>query len=391
VKPSPFGEWDMQLHEGVEPARAWLATFVAGVAVLLVGALALPRQVYDGFLWRYFWGPVDADAHGASCAVRSGGTTERLYSTTACRGAEGIVAEPGYTVVSTVSYALVLVFMLIGVLLLLRRLDVEMSPRFFFALFPYMLLGGALRVVEDVNATFVSEGVGMLVPFPTVALIISPFIYFSMFAFTLAALVGSIYLEGRGVLDGFERPLGAAGAIALAATVGFLLYVSATAEVVGFYPVVAVITLGLASVVAALFWVLSERFAPSVNEGTGKMGVLVVWGHSVDGVANVLSLDWTTQLGVPVSYGSKHVVNRATVHYTGRFYEAIGQGWLADAIGTAWPFLLLKVAAAVAVVWVFDRQIFEESPRYAYLLLIAILAVGLGPGTRDFLRATLGI
>jgi uncharacterized membrane protein len=45
----------------------------------------------------------------------------------------------------------------------------------------------------------------------------------------------------------------------------------------------------------------------------------------------------------------------------------------------------------VAVVWVFDREIFEESPRYAYLLLIAILAVGLGPGTRDMLRATLGI
>jgi len=40
---------------------------------------------------------------------------------------------------------------------------------------------------------------------------------------------------------------------------------------------------------------------------------------------------------------------------------------------------------------VFDHRIFEESPRYAYLLLIAILAVGLGPGTRDTLRATLGI
>jgi uncharacterized membrane protein len=40
---------------------------------------------------------------------------------------------------------------------------------------------------------------------------------------------------------------------------------------------------------------------------------------------------------------------------------------------------------------VFNDEIFEESPRYAYLLLIAILAVGLGPGTRDMLRATLAI
>ncbi len=60
-------------------------------------------------------------------------------------------------------------------------------------------------------------------------------------------------------------------------------------------------------------------------------------------------------------------------------------------IGTAWPFLFVKIAAALAVVWVFDEQIFEESPRYAILLLIAIVAVGLGPGTRDMLRATFGI
>jgi uncharacterized membrane protein len=377
----------MDLPEGVDPARAWLATFVAGVAVLVVGALAFPRQVYDGFLWRYFWGPVDADAHGAVCAVRSGGTTERLYSRAACRGAEGIVVEPGYTTVSTVSYAVVLVFMLIGVLLLLRRLDVEMSPRFYFALFPFMLLGGALRVVEDVNATFVRENLGTLIPYPPVALIISPFIYFSMFAITLAALVGSIYLARRGVVDEWEPLLGTFGAAALAVTVGFLLYVSATSEVVGFYPSVAVITLTLATAIAAAFWWASERFAPYINEGTGRMGVLVVWGHAVDGVANVLSLDWTGALGLPRSYTSKHVINAATVRVT----EAVQPAWLSETVGTAWPFLLLKVGAAVAVVWVFDREIFEESPQYAYVLLIAVLAVGLGPGTRDFLRATFGI
>ncbi|MFB6130654.1 MAG: DUF63 family protein, partial [Salinigranum sp.] len=47
--------------------------------------------------------------------------------------------------------------------------------------------------------------------------------------------------------------------------------------------------------------------------------------------------------------------------------------------------------AATFVVWVFEEDIFEESPRYAMLLLVAVLAVGLGPGTRDMLRATLGV
>jgi uncharacterized membrane protein len=51
----------------------------------------------------------------------------------------------------------------------------------------------------------------------------------------------------------------------------------------------------------------------------------------------------------------------------------------------------VKLVAATVVVWVFDEQIFEESPRYTMLLLVAVLAVGLGPGTRDMLRATFGV
>jgi uncharacterized membrane protein len=59
--------------------------------------------------------------------------------------------------------------------------------------------------------------------------------------------------------------------------------------------------------------------------------------------------------------------------------------------GDAWPFLIVKLVAATFVVWVFEEGIFEESPRYTMLLLVAVLAVGLGPGTRDMLRATFGV
>ncbi len=379
----------MAWSEEIDLARAWLAVFGGGLIVIATAAIVFPRRVYDGFLWRYFWGPVDADAHGAACAVRSGGTTERLYNANACTSAmaDGIVAEPGYTAISTISYAVVLVFMLIGVLLLLRTLDVTMSPRLYFALFPFMLLGGALRVVEDVNAQFLREGLGMLVPFPAVALIISPFIYFVMFFFTLVALLVAIGYANRFHFEDFEPLLAGIGTIAVFITVGVLFYISASYDAVGFHPLVAVITLGLATLITGVVWVGTERVAPVINEGTGTMGILVIWGHSVDGVANVVSLDWTAALGVPVTYGSKHVINEATVQFT----SAIQPMWLSETIGTAWPFILIKVAAAIIVVWVFDAQIFDESPRYAYLLLIAILAVGLGPGTRDMLRATLGI
>jgi uncharacterized membrane protein len=377
----------MELPDGLDPTRAWLAAFLGGVAVLAIGAIAFPRQVYDGFLWRYFWGPVDADAHGATCVVRAGGTTERLYSQSACAAADGIAATPGYTTVSTISYAIVLVFMLMGVLLLLRRLRLRMTPRFYVALVPFMLLGGALRVVEDTNVAFLRADAGMLLPYPPVALIISPFIYFVMFAVTLATLIVAVTLARRGITESYEPFVGGVGSVALAVTVGWLLYISATSEIVGFFPSIAVITLGGATLVAGLFWWASQRYAPFVNQGTGYLGILIVWGHTVDGIANVVSLDWTGAIGTGVTYSSKHVVNEATVQITERLQPA----WLSEAIGTAWPFLFIKIAAAVFVVWVFNDDIFEENPRYAYLLLVAILAVGLGPGTRDMIRATLAI
>jgi uncharacterized membrane protein len=377
----------MELPDELDSARAWLAAFVGGVVVLVAAAALFPRQVYDGFLWRYFWGPVDADAHGASCAVRSGGTTERLYTQSACTAADGIVAAPGYTTVSTISYAVVLVFMLVGVLLLLRRLEVRMTPLLYIALVPFMFLGGALRVVEDTNVAFLQADAGMLLPYPPVALIISPFIYFVMFAFTLATLVVGITLYRRGVLESYEPFVGAVGSVALVGTIGWLLYISATSEIVGFFPAITVITLGGATLVTAIFWWASQRYAPFINEGTDYIGALIVWGHTVDGLANVVSLDWTETLGTGVTYGSKHVVNEATVRIT----ESLQPAWLSETIGTAWPFLFIKIAAAVFVVWIFNDEIFEESPRYAYLLLIAILAVGLGPGTRDMIRATLAI
>jgi len=88
-----------------------------------------------------------------------------------------------------------------------------------------------------------------------------------------------------------------------------------------------------------------------------------------------------------VNYGAKHPVNRFLNDLVG----GVAPAGVQEVIGVAWGFLLVKIVAAVAVVWVFDERIFEESPRYALLLLVAILAVGLGPGTRDMLRATFGI
>ena len=381
---------------GLSPERAWVGAAVAATALLVVGSLALPRLVWDRFLWHYFWGPVYADATNARCAVIEGGAAPRLLaSDSACRAADSagaVVAEPGYTVVSEIGYAVTLIFFLIGVLYLLRYLEVGHRKRFFFALTPFMFIGGALRVVEDANDAALNAGVDTLLTYPANTLIISPIIYFTMFAFTLAALVGAVWLEREGHIEEYERVLFGVGVAGTVLTVGFLLWFVPTqlaGEIpgAGFYPQMSLFVLVASTVLAYGLYRLLEARIPVVNEGTGLAGLVVLFAHAVDGVANVVASDWLDPLGIPVEYGAKHPVNRFIIDVT----ESLQPAGLSGVIGTSWPFLVIKLVAATAVVYVFDRTIFEENPRYAIVLLVAIVAVGLGPGTRDMLRATFGI
>ncbi|MBP1923027.1 putative membrane protein [Halorubrum alkaliphilum] len=376
---------------GLSPERAWAAAVTLVTGLLVVGSLVFPREVYDRFLWRYFWGPVAADGQGAQCAVRpESGGTELLTSNAACAeaiAAGRVVAEPGYTTVSTVSYVFILLAMLIGVVFLLRRLEIGDEYRFFYALFPFMLFGGALRTVEDAGIAALRNGAEPLIAFPWSALIISPFIYFVVFGVTLGCVLAAYALAERGLTEDYARPLFGMGTGALVATVGYLGYLSVATDYVTMYPQVLVLTLVLATAATAGTWKVIGGWKPSINQSTGFAGFVIIWGHAVDGVANVIGLNWMPELTGTANLVPKHVVNELIVNWTGRLLpEAI-----VVVTKDAWPFLLVKLAAATFVVWVFNGELFEESPRYTLLLLITVLAVGLGPGTRDMLRATFGI
>jgi uncharacterized membrane protein len=389
----------MSTVRGITPERGWAAGVLATLAALLGGVVLFPEAVWDRFLWRYLWGPVYADAHNANCAVLEGGSARSVNSLAECNAPEAggrIAAEPGYTLVSEAVYAVTLIVAVIGVYFLVRRLGVGDERSFLYGLLPFMFFGGALRVVEDVL-----DGVGtasaIVIEYPWNTLFISPLIYFTVFAVTLGALLLSLWLARRGTIESYEYGLATAGVVALALPILYLLALWLSTDYVGFYPQIAIIVLGGAGAITGLVWRAIEEYKPEINRGTGYVGLAVLFAHSVDGVANVVGIDWGGELGLP--YGDltpKHPINDAMIGVGRGVSEAIagltGGGFVpAEVIGTAWPFLLLKIGASVGVIWLFDERIFEESPRYAVLLLVAIVAVGLGPGTRDMLRATFGV
>ena len=353
------------------PERLWAATVGALLVVLAGGSLLFPEAVYDGFIWHYFWGPVQADAHNATCAIRPGSTVEYLYGDAACRAAAEPVAEPGYTIVSELGYIVSLLLTITGVVLMLRRLEVGENRGLFWAMVPFMFLGGALRTVEDAHNAIGDSWFD----YPLNTLLISPVIYVTVFVVAVACLLVALWLERQGHVERYDRVLGAMGAVAFLLSIGYLSVLAATEPTVTFYPLVLVAMVGLAAAAAVATWYAIETFAPGINAGTGLAGGMVLVAHAVDGAANVIGLDYLTALGVPYNLYPKHPANKFVV----------------DLFGAAWPFLVVKMAAATFVLWVFEPDLVEESPRYTTLLLIAVSAVGLGPGTRDLLRSVFGV
>lgn len=371
--------------------RAWTAAVGCVVVALVGGAVVFPDTVYGGFVWQYFWGPVVADAQGAHCAAWNGGAVELLATKGACAGAGGPVAFPGYTLVSEVGYAATLLGALVGVHFLLERLRIADSLALVYALTPFVLLGGVVRVVEDANNAaelFGTTGQPFL-SYPTNTLIISPVIYVVMFAVTLVAVVAAVAVARRtDAVETYHRPLAGIGCVLLAATLLGLGVLAASHDYITFIPVFTVLTLGGATVITAVTWAAARRWLPSVTSGTETVGAVVLWGHAIDGVANVVGLDWGAELGYPRGdLISKHPLNAYIVDAT----NAVLPQSVTHLIGDTWPFILLKVVAVLFVLSLFNEELRADAPRYTTLMLVAVLAVGLGPGTRDMIRATFGI
>ncbi|SDK68742.1 DUF63 family protein [Natronorubrum texcoconense] len=362
--------------------KVWAATVVLLFGGIAIAALLFPQRVYVDFIWQYYWGPVVADAYGWGEVAWAGG--EQINANDAGPD-DGPFASPGYTAVSYAGYIPTLILMAIGILFAIRRLDIDRYRAGFFALFPFMLFGGALRTVEDANVAAYRDTGELAIQLPWSGFLISPLIYFTVALIAFIAVVASVWLERNDYVSGYEYPLFGVGAVVLAVTLGWLGYLAATQPYSTFYPSIAAIVLTAATVSTALVWWGIQRFAPGLNAGTGTMGIVIIWAHAVDGFANQLMLDWSHVWGL--GYSPKHPVNDAIVTYTGSVVPA----GITEVIGEAWPFALLKLAAPVFIIWIFNEEIFEESPRFAILMMITVVAVGLGPGTRDMLRATFGV
>lgn len=382
----------------------WSLRVKSILTAILVGPICIIFRgpIYDTF-WHYFWGPIIADATGSACVVKN--ASPASWKTTfpygyelvrgfefirygdTCAKIEGIVAYPGYTYVSEIGYGILLVVILFAVSKMLSHTGVKLDKKLVFSLIPYMVFGGALRVVEDAN-DIVPVGIESLIEYPVNILLISPVIYGTMFLVTIVSILVSIKLEEKKFIDRYEHALIAIGIALAVAVLSYLGWLILSWAHVHLYLEIALVVLTMTTVFTIISWWFINRDGNTIAEGIGSIGIVVLWSQILDGVANVVGIDWVYKLtgGMQKNLVPKHPINRGLVEIGSQFPE-----WVTNIIGTAWLFLVVKIGAALLVIYIFDKEAMEENPGWTILLLIVIIAVGLGPGMRDMLRAVLGI
>jgi len=333
----------------------YLSILLLIIVAIIVGYIVAPSLVYDQWIWKYYWGPVVADATPNSMTA--------TYN--------GIQAEEGYTLLSEITYGIILIAALFVIYKLLKKLEITIDWRFCLALMPYILFGPVTRTLEDTN--YFNE--------PFVYWFISPLIYLQIAAYALLFLLLGYYLEQKYN----KRRLTVNTVVFLGGAILLLpsLYLIARwilgdqwSASAGVRFDVFAIVIGLVALIVGLVYLVAYLYRHKENMAVYKnpLNLAILAGHLIDGITSYISIKDPFLMGL--SYSEKHPASNALLEIWGPLFP------------------IAKFALVIVVIYVFDILYKEELKDHftlVNLLKIGILILGFSPGLRDLLRVTMGV
>ena len=260
-----------------------------------------------------------------------------------------------YTLVDTLTYALILI---VAVYLLyrgLRRYRIAVDDELVLATLPFVVLGGLLRVVEDTG----------MITSDLRFLLITPLIFFTIFAVAAVALFAGKLAENAGLVSRYSRVYGGAGIVACLLAGAALVWFGLAETTIALDVLVTILALALVSSLAFwafLVYVLKWDYASNI------LYKLLIFGHMLEASATSYGIDIH-----PVHYVEQHVVGSSLIELT----------------GTAFSMFLLKIAVLVPAIYVLEMYRREGNPELWHLILLAMIVVGMAPGIRDLVRMVL--
>jgi uncharacterized membrane protein len=333
-----------------------LALFIAIIGIIILGCIFLPSLFYDQWIWKYYWGPIVADATPNTSTV--------IYN--------GVAAKEGYTIVSEITYGVLLVLALYGIYSLLKKLHITVNWVFCLSLIPYIIFGSVSRVLEDTG--YFSE--------PWIYWFISPLIYVQTTLYALFFLLLGYYIEQRvkNKRITLAKIIFLGGLFILLPCIYLItqwILGDQWGESYGVRFDVLVIILSITSLIVGIVYILAKKYLKNsnLNVYSNPLNLSMIFGHLLDGITSYVSIYDPLNMALP-SYIEKHPAS--------------------DFLMQLWPplFPIVKFILILFIIYVFDivyKDDLKSHRNLVGLLKIGILILGFSPGLRDLLRVTLGV
>lgn len=260
-----------------------------------------------------------------------------------------------YTLVDTLTYALILIAAVYIVYRGLRRYRIAIDSELVLATMPFAILGGLLRVVEDTG----------MITSDFRFLLITPLIFFTIFVIAAIALFVGKLAENLGFVSRYSQVYGGAGIAACVVASAALAWFGFTETRIAL-DVLAII-LALASATSLALWALLV-YGAKWEYVSNILYKLLIFGHMLDASATSYGIEIH-----PIHYVEQHVVGSNLI----------------EATGTAFSMFLLKIVVIIPAIYILEQYRREGNPGLWHLILLAMIVVGMAPGVRDMVRMVL--
>jgi uncharacterized membrane protein len=260
-----------------------------------------------------------------------------------------------YTLVDTLTYAAILIVAVFLVYRSLKKASIPIDEKLVYATLPYVVFGGLLRVVEDTG----------MIQSDFRYLLVTPLIFFVVFFVAVTALLLSLYLEKRVIIQNYYPLYGGFGGAAMIFTAGVLTDFGLVSTTIGIKELL--IILGMAGATSFLFWG-GLRYLAGWRFISYPLYVFLIFGHMLDASATSYGIDLHT-----IPYTEVHVVGSTLIALT----------------GTAFSMFLLKIAVIIPAVYILEQYKKEGNRELWCIIVLCMIVLGLAPGIRDLARMVL--
>jgi|LGOV01.1.fsa_nt_gb uncharacterized membrane protein len=259
----------------------------------------------------------------------------------------------GYNPVNTITWAIILGFVIFVIFKILNKLEIRADWEFTKAILPYIVVGSTLRVMEDAE----------LFKPPLTYVFTTPPIYVLMFVVTILLLIISIRLHKSGYIENWKRSFAIAGIVWSLINLGVLLLSGSLVN-----PGILIIVFLLGTGITLIFYFVFKKIGYTLFNN--QVNITILWAHLLDASSTFIGVDF-------MDYHEKHVVPTLLI----------------DLAGTASIMIPLKIIIFIPVIYVLDTQ-FEkddESEKLKDLVKLVIIILGLAPATRNTLSMVFGV